>query len=233
MACDLLMDEAGLDFRLTKDIDMVLIVEALTDDFAKVFWNFIDAGGYHARKRSSGTFEFYRFVEPKNPEYPMMIELFARPQSGVHLHASSHLIPLHFDDEISSLSAILLNESYYSFLCSGRITTQNVSVLDAKHIIPFKMKAWLDLTEKKEQGSHVNERDIRKHRQDVFRLYPLVDPKETVNVPAEVYNDIQAFIEAMKKMDYDLKPIGLTRGKDEILDLYSQIYQLEEQAKAK
>lgn len=230
MACDLLMDEAGLDFRLTKDIDMVLIVEALTNDFAKIFWSFIDAGGYQARKRSTGKFEFYRFVEPKDLEYPMMIELFSRPQSGVHLHASGHLIPLHFDDEISSLSAILLNESYYSFLRAGRTITKNISVLDAAHIIPFKMKAWLDLTEKKEQGSHVNERDIRKHRQDVFRLYPLVDPREIVNVPTEVYNDIQAFIGAMRKMDYDLRSIGLSRGKDEILDLYGQIYQVEDQA---
>lgn len=45
-ACDLLMNDAGLDFRQTVDIDMVLIVEALTTDFAKAFWNFIDNGGY-------------------------------------------------------------------------------------------------------------------------------------------------------------------------------------------
>ena len=29
-ACDLLMEDAGLDFRQTKDIDMVIIIEALT-----------------------------------------------------------------------------------------------------------------------------------------------------------------------------------------------------------
>ncbi|MFR5881536.1 MAG: hypothetical protein ACLUEQ_12415 [Cloacibacillus evryensis] len=31
MACDLLMSDAGLDFRRTKDIDMVLIVESAYD----------------------------------------------------------------------------------------------------------------------------------------------------------------------------------------------------------
>ena len=40
--------------------------------------------------------------------------------------------------------------------------------------IPLKMKAWLDLKEKKAQGTHVNSRDIRKRRLDVFRLFPLV-----------------------------------------------------------
>ena len=36
-ACDLLSGEAGVDFRITKDIDMVLIVEALNSDFVKKF----------------------------------------------------------------------------------------------------------------------------------------------------------------------------------------------------
>ena len=31
-ACDLLMTDAGLDFRQTVDVDMVLIVEALTSN---------------------------------------------------------------------------------------------------------------------------------------------------------------------------------------------------------
>jgi len=34
MACNLLMSDAELDFRQTKDIDMVLIVEAMTNEFA-------------------------------------------------------------------------------------------------------------------------------------------------------------------------------------------------------
>ena len=34
MACNLLMSDAELDFRPTKDIDMVLIVEAMTNEFA-------------------------------------------------------------------------------------------------------------------------------------------------------------------------------------------------------
>lgn len=45
-ACELLMDEAGLDFRATKDLDIVLIVEALDPAFAESFWSFIEEGGY-------------------------------------------------------------------------------------------------------------------------------------------------------------------------------------------
>ena len=34
-ACDLLMTEEGLDFRATKDIDMVLIIEISNADYEK------------------------------------------------------------------------------------------------------------------------------------------------------------------------------------------------------
>ena len=111
-ACDLLLNEAGMPFRATKDIDMVLVVEALTTDFAKSFWQFIDEGGYTARQRSNGQPEFYRFVEPITVGYPAMLELFARPGSGVEFSYIGHLMPLHINDEVSSLSAILLNDSY-------------------------------------------------------------------------------------------------------------------------
>lgn len=224
MACDLLMDEAGGVFRPTKDIDMVLIVEALTADFAAAFWQFIEQGGYEARQRSDGKPEFYRFVNPKRQDYPVMIELFARPGSNVHVSFSGHLVPIHIDDDISSLSAILLNESYYRFLLEGRTVSTGISVLDAAHLAPLKMKAWLDLTDKKAAGFHVNDRDLRKHRQDVFRLFPLISEDTTIVAPAEVYTDIQGFIHAARSMPFETNQIGIPISKDEILDIYSRIY---------
>ena len=62
MACDLLMSEAEMDFRLTRDIDMVLIVEALTSEFANAFWDFIKDGGYEAWTKKDGKPTFYRFI---------------------------------------------------------------------------------------------------------------------------------------------------------------------------
>lgn len=223
-ACDLLMNDAGLDFRQTVDIDMVLIVEALTTDFAKAFWSFIEAGGYQARQRSNGKPEFYRFVDPTNPAYPKMIELFSRPQSNVVLQPGTHLMPLHIDDEVSSLSAILLNDDYYHFLLAGRTVTDGISILDAEHIIPLKMKAWLDLKSKKAEGMHVNSRDIKKHRLDVFRLFQLVRQDQKIFVPKSVGEDIVQFITQMRETEIRLTDIGVHRSKDSILDIYSNMY---------
>ena len=153
-----------------------------------------------------------------------MIELFSRPQNHVELQADTHLIPLHIDDEVSSLSAILLNDDYYHFLLDGRTVTDGISILDAEHIIPLKMKAWLDLKDKKAQGFHVNSRDIRKHRLDVFRLFPLIREDLRISVPSSVGEDIQNFIAQIRETDIRLTDIGISRSKDSILDIYNNMY---------
>ena len=45
-ACDILMAEEELDFRATKDIDMIILLEDRYQEFAEVFWTFIKEGGY-------------------------------------------------------------------------------------------------------------------------------------------------------------------------------------------
>ena len=67
-ACDLLFNAAGLNFRATKDIDMVLCVEVVDAAFGTTFGAFLDAGGYQARERSDGTKEFYRFHLPTDQD---------------------------------------------------------------------------------------------------------------------------------------------------------------------
>jgi hypothetical protein len=52
-AAMLTMEDAGLDFRATKDLDVVLLVEALTPAFGAAFWAFIQAWRGLARTVSS------------------------------------------------------------------------------------------------------------------------------------------------------------------------------------
>lgn len=76
-ACSILMDEIGAPFRVTKDLDVVLILEVLDSGFTKAFWKFIEEGGYEHRNRSTGDTQFYRFSNPGSTGYPLMIELFS------------------------------------------------------------------------------------------------------------------------------------------------------------
>ena len=78
-AASLTMEEAGLEFRATKDLDIVLHVEALTPAFGEAFWKFDEDGGYEIRHASdTGKPIFYRFKKPADARYPEMLELFAR-----------------------------------------------------------------------------------------------------------------------------------------------------------
>jgi hypothetical protein len=47
------MEDAGLAFRATKDLDIVLHIDALNAAFGEVFWKFVEEGGYEIRQASA------------------------------------------------------------------------------------------------------------------------------------------------------------------------------------
>ena len=147
-ACDILFAGNQGQFRTTRDLDVVLIVEALTEVFGERFWEFIRSGNYQNRVSGKGTPQFYRFDKPRDPTYPKMIELFAR--TDFPLKKQTGITPIHVDDAVSSLSAILLDEDYYQLLLSGKVIENGLSVLRPEYLILFKAKAYLDLKRKKE-----------------------------------------------------------------------------------
>jgi len=51
-ACDTWFDAEGLEFRRTVDLDIVLILEALSKPFMTAFHEFVRLGGYQTRNRS-------------------------------------------------------------------------------------------------------------------------------------------------------------------------------------
>lgn len=228
-ACSILMEEEGLEFRATKDVDIVLIIEALNADFGLLLWKFIKDGKYEHKLRSTGEPQFYRFTHPSSNEFPAMIELFSRRCDKIALPKDAILSPLPIDDNISSLSAILLDDYYYNFMREGTSIVDDVNVLDAYHLIPFKAKAWLDLTRRKTLGELVDEKNIRKHKNDVFRLSELINPETRIVVSAEIYRDIKEFINHFYEEDLDLEQLGLFGSdKKEILRQIMQIYCLKQ-----
>ena len=221
-ACDILMSEADIDFRLTKDIDMILILEDKKAEFAKTFWEFIKEGEYKCGWKNSDEMHFYRFTEPKSG-YPVMIELFSR-KPGYHLDVEEGIVPIHIDDDTSSLSAILLNDDFYNFMLEGRKIVAGGSVLAENYIIPFKMYAWLDLKRRKEAGEHVNERDYKKHKNDVFRLLQIVNTDEKVSVSGLVRESVERFLGEIENEQIRVEQLGLMITKEEAMELLKSIY---------
>ena len=141
-----------------------------------------------------------------------MIELFSR--TGYVLESGSELTPIHIDDSVSSLSAILLNDAYYRFLLQGRDVIDGFSVLRPTWLIPFKAKAWLDLSERKERGEHVDSRDMKKHRNDILRMASELVLERCV-LPDEIRNDMMRFIDVMNVTDMEIKNLKLRGDKAE------------------
>lgn len=161
-ACDLAMGQAGLEFRATKDLDIVLCVEALDTAFVAAFWDFVREGGYQIQQRAEGGRQFYRFQKPQAAGFPFMLELFSRSPDGLPAAPGSHLTIIPTAEEVSSLSAILMDDDYYRFIRSAVEEIDGLPVVGPEGLIPLKARAWLDLTERKAKGDPIDSKDIKK-----------------------------------------------------------------------
>jgi hypothetical protein len=228
-ACDIAMTGAGLAFRATKDLDIVLYVEALDAAFIRAFWEFVRSGGYEVQEKSSGEKQFYRFQKPTNADYPFMLELFSRQPDVLQVAEGSHLTPLPTEENASSLSAILLDNDYYDFIRAGRQEIDGIPMVGAAQLIALKARAWLDLTERARRGEQIDSKTIKKHKNDVFRLYQILDPASDPTAPEVVKKDVREFISRMRGEDVDLKSLGLRTGtRDGILEEIASVYRLAE-----
>lgn len=138
--------------------------------------------------------------------------------------ADSHIIPIHIDDDISSLSAILLDEDFYEFMLRGRRVVADTSVLGAEYLIPFKMYAWLNLRTQKAAGGRVNDRDLKKHKNDIFRLLQIVSIGTVVPTTGKVHESIEQFLADIQDEDLHPEQLHLGFSKEEGISLLKQIY---------
>ncbi len=216
-ACSIIFDEIGIDFRATKDLDVVLIIENLNEEFATKLWDFIKAAGYQIGEGKDK--KFYRFDKPQDLSYPKMIELFSR-STGISIIKDSHLEPIHISDDVSSLSAILLNDDYYNLLIEGKRTVDGYSVLDERYLIPFKTKAWCEMVDRQSQGEEGLSKHIKKHFRDVYMLLRLIPQDERVNLTRTVYNDMERFISNVLIADNRSEDIDYQMMYDLLVKIY-------------
>lgn len=216
-ACDIQLEQAGVPFRVTHDFDVVLCVESLTPEFGRAFWNFIQNGGYQIQERATGEKKFYRFRKPSSPDYPAMLELFSRQPQNFDIAHEAVLTPIPMAEEVSSLSAILLNMEYYNFIQSHKTQVNALSVLSSVALIVLKAKAWLDLSERKRAGEQIDSKDIKKHKNDIFRLFVSLPGNESVSLPSELEKDMRQFLSEIQTEDIDLDALRIKGNKAEIL----------------
>lgn len=192
-ACDIIIDEAGFVPRATKDIDLILVVEALSSDFVKQFWQFINDGNYQQREKSNDEREYYRFIKPENTDFPYQIELFARNPDVIVLESEAYLTPIPVDDDLSSLSAILINDDYYNYIIEHSQVEDGLHYANIEALICLKAKAFLEIKERIEKGIIEDTKQLRKHKADVFRLTVMLKPESIFDLPENIQSHINQF----------------------------------------
>lgn len=226
VACELLFDEAGLPLgRVTKDIDMVFCVEVIGRDFGEQIRVFLEDGGYQAIERGDGKKQYFRFSKPIHQDFPTEIELFSRRSETLNLPKDFNFSRISVEEDSVSLSAILLNDDYYQAIQQSKRIIRGVTVIDEQLLIPFKARAYLDLTERLSNGERIDKKKVRKHVNDLFRLLQILPANVSIRVPESIERDLKHFIELVKD-DVSIDPLSfkVKMTRQDGIDLLASAY---------
>lgn len=231
-ACDIAMTGTTVRPRATHDIDMIVIAEKITDAFGKRFWEFIREAGYRPEKRKhkegeSPKYELYRFLDGKDG-YPEMIELLSRHPDVLREPKGVVVEPLPIGEDVSSLSAIIMDDDFYHFAIEHSKLTDGMRHADPAALIALKAKAYINLLADKENGKHVNSKDIRKHRSDVLKNIIIMEDSQ-IEAPESIVRRINDFVGSIHRDWDDLSDslaASLGQDKEFVLELLNQLTEL-------
>lgn len=210
-ACNLNLEAADLQGRATKDIDMIVVCEAITPEYLKRFWEFIRAGGYslwQVKNDKNDKKCFYRFIEPNDKSFPAYIELFSRVPDGIKVPEDAHLVHIPADEYLSSFSAILMDDDYYNYAIQHTKEIEGIQVLDKDAIIVLKAKAFLNNLQRKQSDQPVQQDDIDKHKKDIYRIAYLLSEDERFDISDAIKKDLSLFLDSLQENPINTKAIA-------------------------
>lgn len=190
-AASVLMEEQELEFRPTKDIDLVILTNTSGELNTRIS-AYVKAGEYSVKEATEGSPRYYRFSSPVGAEYPKIVEVFARNESEIVLDDGQYIIPIANDASIK-LSAILLDEEYFSLIKANIYRTeQNTPLINSVGNICLKARAHRELIErKKTDDAAVDAKDIKKHRNDILKVALTLVGDERPSIGPTVKTDLE------------------------------------------
>lgn len=230
-ACEAALENTGINRpHVTKDIDMVIVMEKLSPDFIAQLWHFFQEGEYKAYRKSNksgkSVYALYRFEQSTRTDYPAQIEILARQAEYMFGDNEAHIEPILEEDSQYSLSAIIMDDDVYQFTVDHWDDYQGVRMASPTALVCLKARAYLNLLRDRTAGVHVNSSDIKKHRRDVMMLLATGKVEDTV-VPTSIHQTISDFVAAMRELSIsDLsKSLGVAEVVvEEYLELLSTIF---------
>jgi len=134
-------------------------------------------------------------MKPENTEFPFQIELFARNPDLLDFDEQSYLTPIPVDDDLTSLSAILMDDDYYHFMLDHSLLDNGLHLANIEALICLKAKAYLEIAERIAIGSKEDSKHLRKHKGDVFRLAVMLTANDLFELPENMKVHLQTFVD--------------------------------------
>ncbi len=231
-ACDIVMTGTVVRPRATHDIDMIVIAENITKAFGERLWRFIQEAGYRPEKRKTiegepPKYELYRFLDGKIG-YPKMIELLSRHPNVLGEPKGFVIEPLPLGDDTSNMSSIIMDDDFYHFAIEHSRLTGGIRHADPIALVALKTKAYLNLVADKQEGKHVNSKDIRKHRSDVLKNVVIIE-EASIEAPASIVGCVNDFVSSIQgNWDELADSLASSLGQDKefVAELLSQLNKL-------
>lgn len=220
-ACDEVLSSTDITPRATLDIDIVVIVENMTAEFASAFWRFITEGGYRPgiRKNADSSIKYVLYsFDHGRPGYPVKIELLSHHNDI--FSSATHIEPMPVDGEVSSLSAIILDEPYYKLTVGNSFISHGLRYATPIALIALKARAYLNLLAEREAGRKVNTKDILKHRNDVLKLTATMSMNDHAEVDVNIVETIAMFVSNIRAALPSQSLTDALRGSNDTLTLY-------------
>ena len=166
------------------------------------FWEFVKQGNYEQRNKGVNEnvepkHEYFRFMKPAYSNFPYQVELFSRNLGLMNFPEEARITPIPVDEDLSSLSAILMDNDYYHFTIEHSVLEDGVHIANIESLICLKSKAFLDLSQRKAKGESVDSRHIAKHKKDVFRLAAMLTPTSKFDLPDTLKADVSSYYDAI------------------------------------
>lgn len=178
VACKLYLAHTGVASRATKDFDVILVYDKIAESqsFSKLFYKFVQDAGYIIDRTKKNGFQHYRFQNAQDKQYPEQIELLSHADIIMDYIEQSRHMPIPTPEDLSNLSAIVLDEDYYRLVQQNHIKIKELNIASPECLVVLKAHAWLNNLHEKEKGNHCNTKDIKKHKTDTIRLIYAIRP---------------------------------------------------------
>lgn len=196
-ACALHFAEVEAEFRETVDLDIVLVIETINDDFYKTLSDYIVSNNYEGKvfNGSNPGGAAYRFILPekyRSPEKPTQIELFTRKPEFFDnaMYPNGHITPLPTGEAISNFSAIILDDELYGYVMSSRQEVRGVTTVNLECLLGLKSFAWHSNQTLFDEEKIKLLIDVIKHPNDMLRIISIL-PEAEILYPKKLFESIQ------------------------------------------